>query len=50
MFESKFLQVEVDIVLELLDKKARCFLVSIVFNRLFPEHSRKLVGEISVSI
>jgi hypothetical protein len=45
MFEIEFLQVEVDIVLELSDKKARCIL-----NRLFPEHSRKLVGEISVRI
>jgi hypothetical protein len=34
--------------LELPDQKARGFLVSIAFKQLFPEHARKLFGEIPV--
>jgi hypothetical protein len=41
--------VGVDVVLELSDQKTRGFLVHIVFNRLFPEHVRKVFGKMLVS-
>jgi hypothetical protein len=50
LLEGEFLQVEAGIVLELPDKKARGFLVPIALNRLFPEHARKVFGEMSVRI
>jgi hypothetical protein len=35
-------------ILELLDQKARGFLVPIALKRLFTEHARKLFGEMPV--
>jgi hypothetical protein len=40
----------VGIVLELLDQKARGFLVSFALNRLFSEHAHKVFSEMTVRI
>jgi hypothetical protein len=42
------LQVEVDVVFELSNQKARCFLVLITLKQLLHEYARKVFGEISV--
>jgi hypothetical protein len=39
---------EAAIVLELLDQKTQVFLVLIALTRWFPEHARKVFGEIPV--
>jgi hypothetical protein len=41
-------QVEASVVLELPDQKARGFLVQIALKWLFPEHARKVFGEMAV--
>jgi hypothetical protein len=46
----ELLQGESGIGFELPNQKARGFLVFIGFKQLFPEHARKLFGEISVRI
>jgi hypothetical protein len=38
------------LTLELPDRKARGFLTSIVLKQLFPEHARKVFGEMPVRI
>jgi hypothetical protein len=38
------------LTLELPDRKAQCFLASIVLKQLFPEHARKVFGEMPVRI
>jgi hypothetical protein len=45
---SGLLQGQTGVVLELLDQKARGFLVLIALIRLFLEHARKVFGEIPV--
>jgi hypothetical protein len=45
---SGLLQGEADIILELPDQKAQGFLVPIDLKRLFPKHTRKVLGEIPV--
>jgi hypothetical protein len=43
-----FLQVDLGLVLELPNKKAQSFLISIALNRLFSEHAHKMFDEISM--
>jgi hypothetical protein len=42
------LQVKVDVVFELSDQKARCFLVLITLKQLLHEYARKVFDEMSV--
>jgi hypothetical protein len=48
LFCTECLHVIAGVVLELLDQKARGFLVLIALKRLFSEHDCKLFGEMSV--
>jgi hypothetical protein len=41
-------QGEAGVVLELPDQKVRGFLVLIALNRLFPEHTRNVFGEMTM--